>query len=147
MESTEQPARRPGVRGPDKRKRFVFYPSRWRARYGPKARHTRHHNEKRTGHHFKTKLTVEQVKWIKGALLYDIRARRSAGYVIHTPGIHVRLAEKFGVTVSNICQISRGKRWQKVETPRWSEPDFSGTLPIGRPKKIKGTTRPQAAEL
>jgi len=72
-------------------------------------------------YHLPTKLTDDDVAWIKGVLLLDRRVRRNAGLKRRTVGPKLRLAQKFDVSIWTIEAIDRGRRWQAVRGHRWDE--------------------------
>lgn len=114
------------VRRPYPKNRKRFYPSRHRALYGKK-----HGGGLKPGQHpknsFPSKLTDDQVRWIKGVLLLDRRrpgvlGRPSSPQRRHLrPGLKARLAAKFGVSIWTIAEIDRGRRRRTIRARRFTE--------------------------
>lgn len=119
------------MRGPDKRKRAVYRPSRRRTKYwrGPEDGRT---IRGQPPHRLPTKLTAHDVAWIKGAIRLAYRRTKEPGRRRYVPqGLYQRLADKFGVTERTILSIRKRERWRSVRAMRWDttlEPKNSGRV-------------------
>jgi hypothetical protein len=124
MENNLDKPRRPGVRGPDKRKRAVYCRSKKRTKYwkGPTDGRTL---RGQPPYRFPTKLTADDVAWIKGAIELALKPKRPVrgrplkNRAMLGRGILQRLADKHSVSFRTIRAIRYREIWRDVKPIQW----------------------------
>jgi hypothetical protein len=70
---------------------------------------------------YATKLTEEDVRFIKAVLFIDKKERVAFGLLHHRSyNLQHRLAKKFGVSFYQINEIAKGRRWKRTPPARWA---------------------------